>query len=147
MGLHELPKIVKGKRRLGRGIASYGAKSGRGQKGQRSRAGNKRKVGFEGGQTPIYMRLPKELGTKQWRAARIEKPQAIQLGSLNIFDDGTIVGVGQLRKKGMLERGVKTIKLISGGSLKRKLTVRAQGASAAAIAAVEKAGGKVELVK
>jgi large subunit ribosomal protein L15 len=147
MGLHELPKIVKGKKRLGRGLAGRGTKSGRGQKGQRSRAGNKTKIGFEGGQTPLYMRLPKELGTKQWRASRVKKPQAIKVGKLNEFEDGSVVGIGQLRKKGFLDRETQTIKLIIGGELKKKLTVRVSSASEAAVTAVEKAGGKVEMVK
>ena len=147
MSLHELPKIVRRKRRVGRGIAGRGAKSGRGQKGQRSRAGHKAKVGFEGGQTPLYMRLPKELGSKQWRKSRVRKPVPVQVGRLNAFTDGSVVGIGQLQKRGLVGRGMHEVKLIAGGELKRKLTVRVKAATPLALASVEKAGGKVELSK
>ena len=139
-------KIVKRKKRLGRGIGSHGAKSGRGMKGQKSRAGYSRKAGFEGGQTPLYMRLPKGRGVKQKFPSQVKKPVAITLTALKAFEAGSIVGPGQLRKAGFLKRRSETWKLIGKDGLDRKLTIRAHVISKGAKAAVEKAGGKVEII-
>ena len=145
--LHKLPKLVKKKKRVGRGIASRGAKSGRGMKGQKSRAGSRRKAGFEGGQTPLYMRLPKGRGAKQRFSSQVKKPVAIRVGNLKQFEDGAIVGPGQLRKHGFVRTKQDTVKLVAGGNLKRKLTIRTHAVTEAAQQQVEKAGGKVELIE
>lgn len=141
-----LPKIVHKAKRLGRGLAGKGAKSGRGQKGQKARAGYSRKGGFEGGQTPLYMRLPKGRGTKQWPNSRVAKPTAINVTELNRFEDKAIVGPGVLRKVGMLEGRHQQVKLVGNGAVSKKLTVRAHKASAAATKSIEDAGGKVEII-
>lgn len=141
-----LPKIVKRTNRVGRGIGSRGAKSGRGQKGQKSRAGYSSKAGFEGGQTPIYMRLPKGRGEKQRFASQVVKPAAVSVAQLDIFSEGEIVGLAALRKAGLLPRKLHEVKLIGSESLEKKLIVRVHAATAAATKAVEKAGGKVELI-
>ncbi len=141
-----LPKIVRRKKRVGRGWGSRGAKSGRGQKGQKSRAGYSRKAGFEGGQTPLYMRLPKGRGTKQRFPSRIKKPVAVPIRVLEAFEAGSIVGPGILRKHGWLARRSDTWKLIGNDKLSKKLTVRAHAASSGAKAAVEAAGGKIEII-
>jgi len=147
MQLHELPKIVKAKKRIGRGIGSRGAKSGRGMKGQRSRAGASRsRAGFEGGQTPLYMRLPKGRGTKQRFRSRVVKPVRVTTTDLNQFADGDIVGPGQLRKAGLVDGRTDTVKIIKGAALKSKLTVRAHGVSEGAAKAITEAGGKFELI-
>lgn len=141
-----LPKIVRRKKRVGRGWGSRGAKSGRGQKGQKSRAGYTRKAGFEGGQTPLYMRLPKSRGSKQNFPSQIVKPTAITTKSLEKFEAGSIVGPGVLRKAGLLSSQAETWKLIGNEKLSKKMTVRAHKISAGARKAVESAGGKIELI-
>lgn len=147
MSLHKLVKVVRGKKRLGRGIGSRGAKSGRGMKGQRSRAGSHHKAGFEGGQTPLYMRLPKGRGMKQKSASQAVKPAAVTVAQLQQFADGTIVGVGRLREAGLVPRGKDTVKVLSSGlKCTRKLTVRAQAVTDGARKQIEAAGGKVEIV-
>jgi large subunit ribosomal protein L15 len=146
MTLHDLPEITRRKKRLGRGIGGDGAKSGRGQKGQKSRAGYSRKRGFEGGQTPLYMRLPKMRGAKQKYPAQGLRPAVVTTTQLNIVQDGSIVGIGQLRKQGLVERRCEEIKLVAGGKLEKKLTVRVNAATENAIKQVEQAGGKVEIV-
>lgn len=138
--------LVKKKKRVGRGIGSRGAKSGKGQKGQRSRAGFTHKAGFEGGQTRLYFRLPKGRGTKQIFASQVRKPVELTIKQLNGFSDD-IIGPGVLRKAGFLKSKVETVKLIGSGEVKKKYTVRAHKASAGAIRAVEAAGGKVELIE
>lgn len=146
MQLHELPQIVRRKRRRGRGIGSGGAKSGRGMKGQRSRAGSRQKAGFEGGQTPLYMRLPKGRGTKQRFASQVRKPVALPVSVLRQFEAGSIVGPGQLRKAGLVHGRTDRVKLIAAGELDRKLTVRVHAATPAATKQVSDAGGSVELI-
>ena len=146
MPLHTLTKIVRRKKRLGRGIGSRGAKSGRGQKGQKSRAGYSAKAGFEGGQTPLYMRLPKGRGMKQKFPSQVVKPIEVTLGDLNKFEEGSIVGPGQFRKYGLIKRRQDTVKILSTGKLSKKLTVRTHGITAAAKKQVEQAGGKVEII-
>lgn len=145
--LHELTAIVRRKKRLGRGIAGRGAKSGRGQKGQRSRAGSRHKAGFEGGQTPIYMRLPKGRGTKQRFPTQLERHATVRIGQLESFKAGMIVGLGQLRKAGLLSRHDRLVKLVGGGKLSVPLTVRVHRVSAGAKEIVEQAGGKVEIIQ
>ncbi len=146
MALHQVIKIVRHKKRVGRGIGSRGAKSGRGMKGQKSRAGYSRKAGFEGGQTPLYMRLPKLRGSKQRFAPQGTKPVVVQLRALNGFATETIVGPGQLRKHGLLTNRIDTVKIIGNSGLQHALTVRAHVVSAGARKAIEALGGKVELI-
>ena len=146
MSLFSLPAITKKKNRLGRGHGRNGGKSGRGQKGQKSRAGYSSKAGFEGGQTPIYMRFPKNRGSKQINKSQIVKPVTITLGMLRTFESGSIVGPGQLKKRGYTQNRIDTVKLIGKGTLDHAYTVRVHGATAGARAAVEKAGGKIEII-
>lgn len=146
MQLSKLPKTVSTAKRVGRGIGGKGAKSGRGMKGQRSRAGYTRRAGFEGGQTPLYQRLPKGRGAKQIFASQVVKPAVVKISQLNRFSDGSVVGIGVLKKAGLVAGGRDRIKLIGGGELGRKLTVRVHACSAGAKETVEKAGGKVELI-
>lgn len=146
MSTFRLPAITKKKNRLGRGHARNGGKSGRGQKGQKSRAGYSSKTGFEGGQTPIYMRFPKNRGSKQIRPSQIVKPTVITLGVLRTFDSGSIVGPGQLKKRGYMNSRFDTLKLIGVGTLESPYTVRVHFATPGAKDAVEKAGGKLEII-
>lgn len=139
-------KIKKRRKRLGRGIGSRGAKSGRGMKGQKSRAGYRRKAGFEGGQTPLYMRLPKGRGSKQSFASQVEKPHIVPAYRLNQFPEGSVVGPGQLRRAGFLARRWRAVKLIGSGPVSVKLTVRVHQVTDGGRKAIEAAGGKVELI-
>ncbi len=142
-------KLVKIKQRIqrrGRGIGGRGAKSGRGMKGQKARAGYRQKAGFEGGQTPLYMRLPKGRGTKQVFASQAVKPIAINIRQIESFPAGSIVGPGRLRRAGLLT-GRQMIKFIGRQPLTRNVTVRAHAISAGARASIEAAGGKVELIE
>lgn len=145
MALHTLPAVVRRKKRLGRGIGSRGATSGRGMKGQKARAGYRRRAGFEGGQTPLYIRLPKGRGTKQVFASQVRKPTAVPVAMLDRVP-GEVIGYGALRAAGLLPRAGERVKLVGGGRLRRAVTVRVHHATAAAAAAVRAAGGKVEII-
>lgn len=145
--LHELPAVVQKKKRVGRGIARTGAKSGRGQKGQKSRAGYSKKRGFEGGQTPIYMRFPKFRGAKQKFPRQGAKPASVTLAQLNVFDSGSIVGVGKLLEKKLIGKSDKEVKIIGGGKMEKKLTLRVHAATPSARKQVEAAGGKIEIIE
>ncbi len=144
--LHKLPKIVRRKKRLGRGIGSRGAKSGRGMKGQKSRAGSRIRKGFEGGQTPLYRRLPKERGRKRRFSTQVDRPVVISLKHLRHFKAGSIVGPGMLRKHGQVTRRSAIIKIIGGGSLSTSLTVRVHAVTPSAREQIESVGGKVEII-
>ncbi|OGY31417.1 MAG: 50S ribosomal protein L15 [Candidatus Andersenbacteria bacterium RIFCSPHIGHO2_02_FULL_45_11] len=141
----QLPKVTRKKRLLGRGHGKGGGKSGRGQKGQRSRAGYSSKAGFEGGQTPLYMRFPKGRGVKQINPSQIVKPIAITIATVASFAPGSIVGPGQLQKAGHVARK-DSVKLIGSGKIEGSYTVRVHHATKNAIASIEKAGGKVEII-
>jgi len=146
MKLHTLPKLVRNKKRRGRGIASSGAKSGRGMKGQKSRAGYSRRLGFEGGQTPLYQRVPKRRGAKQVFASQVVKPMTLSVTTLNTFPEGSVIGPNSLREAGYLRGRRRRVKLIAGGVLDRPLTVRVHAVTDQAKASVEAAGGSVELL-
>ncbi len=142
-----MPKTVSRRKRLGRGIGKRGAKSGRGMKGQRSRAGYTARAGFEGGQTPLYQRLPKGRGAKRKFASRTVKPYAVKTQQLNCFAKDDVVGTAALKKAGLVPARQHSVKLIKKGDLKRKLTVRVHAATAGAVFQVEQAGGKVEIIR
>ena len=146
MSLHTLPKLTRQKKRRGRGIGSRGAKSGRGMKGQRSRAGSHRKAGFEGGQTPLYMRLPKGRGQKHRIIGIRKKPTIITFAQMNHFDEGSIVGPGQLHKAGLVIHRQDKVKLVNTGALKKKLTLRVHGVSVKAREVVETLGGHIDII-
>lgn len=144
--MEKLIKIVRRKKRLGRGIGSRGAKSGRGMKGQRSRAGSHQKSGFEGGQTPLYMRLPKGRGAKQGSKSQMKKYCAIDINQLTEFEDGKIVGPGQLAVMGLAGKKDR-IKIVGRSWLNKKLTVRVHKVTKGAQETIERAGGKVEIIE
>jgi len=139
--LHPAPGSNKNKKRLGRGPGSgKGGTSGKGHKGQKARKSGNVRAGFEGGQTPLYRRLPKR-GFKN--PSRIEY-NPINLDALNVFDAGTVVTAEVLAKSGLLRNPGSPVKLLAGGTLSKALTVKLHKTSGAAKVAVEKAGGKVE---
>jgi len=143
----------KNRKRVGRGQGSgKGRYSGRGIKGQKSRAGShKMRAGFEGGQMPIYMRLGKLRGATSKDAMPIgpfrTSTAPINVGSLDRFDEGAEVTPESLVEKGLLKNTKTDVKLLGNGDLKKKLTVRVHGISATAREKVEQAGGTVSLLK
>src|SRR3989475_9140065 len=143
----------KSRKRVGRGLGSgKGRYSGRGIKGQKSRSGShKMRAGFEGGQMPIYMRMGKQRGSTSKDAMPIgpfrTSTAPVNVGSLDRFDDGAEVTPESLVEKGLLKNTKTDVKLLGGGELKKKLTVRVHAISASAREKVEKAGGTVALLK
>lgn len=146
MKLHELRPAegsTKNVKRLGRGTATgQGKTAGRGQKGQKSRSGGGVKPGFEGGQMPLYRRLPKRGFTnvfkKQWTI--------INLDVLNKFDEGTVVTPELLLEAGVIKKVVDGVKVLGNGELQKKITVQAHKFSQTAVEKIEAAGGKAEVI-
>ena len=130
---------TKAKKRVGRGIGSgWGKTCGSGHKGQKSRSGGTVRPGFEGGQMPLQMRLPK-YGFSS-RVGRITAE--IRSGELNKVD-GDVVNLETLRKAGLINASIKRVKVMLSGEVTRKLTVEGIRVSKGAKEAVEKAGGSV----
>ncbi|EOH95469.1 MULTISPECIES: 50S ribosomal protein L15 [Enterococcus] len=146
MKLHEL-KPAEGSRkvrnRVGRGTSSGNGKtSGRGQKGQNSRSGGGVRLGFEGGQTPLFRRLPKRGFTNVNR----KEYAVVNLDVLNRFEDGTEVTPVVLVEAGIVSNEKAGIKVLAKGTLEKKLTVKAAKFSKAAQEAIEAAGGSIEVI-
>jgi large subunit ribosomal protein L15 len=143
----------KDRKRVGRGIGSgKGRYSGRGIKGQKSRAGShKMRAGFEGGQMPIYMRLGKQRGATSKDAMPIgpfrTSTAPVNVGALDRFADGAEVTPESLVEIGLLKNTKTDVKLLGNGDLKKKLTIRVHAISATARQKVEQAGGTVSLLK
>lgn len=139
--LRSNPGARKDSRRVGRG-GKLGAQATRGHKGQRSRSGGT-KSGFEGGQTPWYRQLPKYRGFKNpFRTEFLE----VSLKQLEQFDADSTVTPEALREKGFVRHLRQPIKVLGSGTLSKKLTVQLHAATASAREAIEKAGGKVEVI-
>jgi large subunit ribosomal protein L15 len=146
MKLHEL-KSAEGSRhvrnRVGRGTSSGNGKTaGRGQKGQKSRSGGGVRLGFEGGQTPLFRRLPKRGFTNVNR----KEYAVINLDLLNRFEDGTEVTPVTLVEAGLVKNEKAGIKVLGNGELTKKLTVKAAKFSKAAEEAIVAAGGSIEVI-
>ena len=144
MKLNEL-KPAAGSRskrlRKGRGLSSgHGFTSGRGTKGQK--AHGKTRLGFEGGQMPLYRQIPKRGFTNINR----KEYAIVNLASLNKFDDGTEVTPQLLMESGLVKNLKSGIKILGSGKLEKKLTVKANKFSASAVSAIEAAGGKTEVI-
>jgi large subunit ribosomal protein L15 len=143
----------KPRKRVGRGMGSgKGRYSGRGIKGQKSRAGShKMRAGFEGGQMPIYMRLGKLRGSTSKDAMPVgpfrTSTAPVNVGSLDRFDDGAEVTPESLVEKRILKNTKIDVKLLGNGELEKKLTIRVHAISATAREKVEQAGGTVSLLK
>ena len=128
--------------RRGRGHGSGNGKTaGKGHKGQKARSGAPR-VGFEGGQMPLYRRLPKR-GFKNRN--RVEMT-AVNLGRLEVFEDGAEVTVEALLEKGIIKSAQDPVKILGNGELTRKLTVKVNAFSESAKAKIEELGGKAEVI-
>jgi large subunit ribosomal protein L15 len=146
MKLHELKPAEgsrKERKRLGRGIGSgQGKTAGKGHKGQNARSGGGVRLGFEGGQTPLYRRLPKRgftnIGRKEYAI--------VNLDTLNRFVEGTEVTPELLIETGVVSNEKAGIKILAKGTLEKKLTVKAHKFSSAAKEAIEAAGGTTEVI-
>jgi large subunit ribosomal protein L15 len=146
MRLHELRPAEgskKSPKRIGRGTGSgWGKSAGKGQKGQNSRSGGGVRPGFEGGQMPLYRRLPKRGFTNIFA----KEYTCINVDRLNIFENGTEVTPELLLQTGMVKKLNDGIKILGNGSLEKNLTVKANKISKAAAEKIEAAGGKVEVI-
>ncbi|CUA81253.1 MULTISPECIES: 50S ribosomal protein L15 [Anoxybacillus] len=146
MKLHELqpaPGSRKERNRVGRGIGSGNGKtSGKGHKGQNARSGGGVRIGFEGGQTPLFRRLPKRGFTNIHR----KEYAIVNLEALNRFEDGTEVTPELLLETGVVSKLKAGIKVLGNGELTKKLTVKAHKFSASAKEAIEAAGGTTEVI-
>ena len=147
MKLHELEKNIgatHAKKRVGRGSGSgLGKTCGRGQKGQKARSGGSINPVFEGGQLPLYRRLPKRgftIGKFRTRYA------VINLSDLNVFEDGTVVTPALLKETGVIKNQLDGIKVLSNGKLERKLTIQAHKFSTTALEKIEESGSKAEVI-
>ena len=145
MKLHEMKSMAPrtARKRVGRGPGSgLGKTSGRGQKGQNARSGGGVRPGFEGGQTPLARRLPKRgftnINRKEYAVVNVE--------DLNRFEDGTVVTPALLKEVGLVRKELNGVKILANGELTKKLNVTAAKFSKSAVEAIEKAGGKAEVL-
>lgn len=146
MKLHELkpnPGSSKNRKRLGRGTATgQGKTAGRGMNGQKSRSGGGVRPGFEGGQMPLYRRLPKRGFTNIFGTQFAE----INVEVLNKFEDGAEITPEILKSEGIIKKQLDGVKVLGNGELAKKLTVKAHKFSKSAVEKIEAAGGKAEVI-
>lgn len=146
MRLHELkpnPGSTKNRKRLGRGTATgQGKTAGRGMNGQKSRSGGGVRPGFEGGQMPLYRRLPKRGFTNIFGTQFAE----INIEVLNKFEDGAEITPELLKSEGIIKKQLDGVKVLGNGELAKKLTVKAHKFSKSAVEKIEAAGGKAEVI-
>ena len=147
MKLHELEKNIGAKQRrkiVGRGPGSgLGKTSGKGQKGQNSRSGGGVNPVFEGGQLPLYRRLPKR-GFSNYLFKT--EYAVINVEDLNVFDNGTVVTPALLKEKGIIKKQLKGIKVLGNGKLEKKLTIQANKFSTSALEKIKESGSKAEVI-
>ncbi len=130
--------------RKGRGAGSGNGKTGgRGHKGQKARSGGGVRPGFEGGQTPLYRRMPKR-GFNHKRFADVYAE--VNVGALNVFEDGTIVTADTLIEAGLIKKAYDGISVLGNGDLTKKLTVKAARFTKSAAEKIEGSGGKAEVI-
>ncbi len=146
MKLHELspaPGSAKANWRRGRGTGSGNGKTGgRGHKGQNARSGGGVRPGFEGGQLPLYRRLPKRGFTNIFA----RNYAIVNVSALERFEDGAVVDADVLLENGIIRRELDGLKILGDGEITKKLTVKASIFSAVAKEKIEAAGGKVEVI-
>ena len=146
MKLHELravPGSTKERKRRGRGHATgQGTTGGRGMNGQKSRSGGGVRLGFEGGQMPLYRRLPKRGFTNR----NSKEIVAINLSALERFENDSVVSIETLIAAGVVKNPKDGVKVLGCGELTKKLTVQANAFSAGAVAKIEALGGKAEVI-
>ena len=145
MKLHELSPAegsAKANWRKGRGPGSGNGKTaGKGHKGQNARSGGGVRPGFEGGQLPLYRKLPKRGFTNQFA----KEYAIVNVEALNVFEDGAVVDLATLMDKKIVRKANDGLKVLGNGELTRKLTVKAAIFSATAKEKIEAAGGKIEV--
>lgn len=146
MKLHNL-KATAGSRqenyRKGRGIGSGNGKTaGKGHKGQNARSGGGTSLGFEGGQLPLFRRLPK----RGFKNVNHVNYAIISISDLEKFENGTVITPALLKENGLLNKEYNGLKVLGGGELTKSLTVQAKAFSKSAEAAITKAGGKIEVI-
>ena len=129
-------------KRLGSGESSgHGKTSGKGHKGQKARSGGSLRLGFEGGQMPLIRRLPK----RGFNNAAFKTVYAtVNVGLLNVFEDGATVNEASLLEKNLIRRPYEAVKVLANGDLTKKLVVAVDKVSAAAVEKIKNAGGSVE---
>lgn len=146
MKLQELspaPGSVRDVKRIGRGHGSgQGKTAGKGHKGQKARAGRGMRPGFEGGQMPLQRRVPKRGFVNIFATTYA----TINVGSLNVFEDGAVVDAAALKEAGLVKKSYDGVKVLANGNLTKNLTVKAAAYSQAAKAKIEAAGGKAEVI-
>ena len=147
MKLHELKKnegATFRKKIVGRGPGSgLGKTSGRGQKGQNARSGGGVSPVFEGGQLPLYRRLPKRgFSNHDFKTVYA----VINVGDLNVFNDGDVVTPALLKEKGIVKKQLNGIKVLGNGTLEKKITIQAHRFSSSALRKIEESGSKAEVV-
>ena len=147
MKLNELERNIgatHAKKRVGRGSGSgLGKTSGRGQKGQKARSGGSINPVFEGGQLPLYRRLPKRGFTNDKFRTRYA---VINLNELNRFEEGTVVTPALLKETGIIKKQLAGIKVLGTGKLEKKLTIQANKFSASALEKIQESGSKAEVI-
>ncbi|HIT37027.1 MAG TPA: 50S ribosomal protein L15 [Candidatus Onthousia faecipullorum] len=147
MKLHELKKnegATFRKKIVGRGSGSgLGKTSGRGQKGQNARSGGGVSPVFEGGQLPLYRRLPKRgFSNHDFKTVYA----VINLSDLNVFNDGDVVTPALLKEKGIVKKQLDGIKVLGNGTLEKKITIQAHRFSSSALRKIEESGSKAEVI-
>ena len=146
MKLHELAPAqgaTKEAKRIGRGHGSgQGKTAGKGHKGQHARAGRGIRIGFEGGQMPLQRRVPK----RGFNNIFAEEWVAINLSSLEVFEDGSVVDAAALASKGIIKKANLPVKVLGNGKLTKKLDVKLNAYSASAAEKIAAAGGKAEVI-
>lgn len=131
------------RKRKGQGVGSgLGKTAGRGQKGQNSRSGGGVRPGFEGGQIPLFQRLPK----RGFKNVNRKDYAVVNVSDLNVFENGAEVTIETLIKAGLVNKTYDGVKVLGNGTLEKKLTVKASKFSASAEAAIKNAGGTVEVI-
>ena len=146
MKLNELNKLPEAKRRkiVGRGPGSgMGKTSTRGQKGQKARSGVSIKPWFEGGQSPLYRRIPKRGFNNKRFTVRYA---TINLSDLNRFNDGDVVTLELLKEMGIIKKELSGLKVLGNGELEKKITIKANRFSTKAVSKIENAGGTAEVI-
>ena len=145
MKLHELAPAAgstTAAKRLGRGVGSgLGKTSGKGHKGAKARSGGGKRPGFEGGQMPLYRRVPKKGFTNIFRTEYAE----VNVGQLEVFNDGVVVNAELLKAAGIIKKTMDGVKILGVGELTKKLTVEAAKFTESAKEKIEAVGGKAEV--
>ena len=145
MKLHELGPAAgstTAPKRLGRGVGSgLGKTSGKGHKGAKARSGGGKGAGFEGGQMPLYRRVPKKGFTNIFRT----EYATVNVGQLEVFDNGPVVTAAMLKEAKIIRKTLDGVKVLGNGELTKKLTVEAAKFTASAKEKIEALGGKAEV--